>query len=167
MIQVICKQCSNGFEAREKNRLFCSQSCSATYSNLNKVRKPAKECSYCGKTLSRRIKVYCNNSCQHAAQRKNKLEGGLEKCSSYFIRSLLILQNGSKCMKCGWCEVHPITGKVPIELNHIDGNSNNNDLSNLELLCPNCHSLTPNFRNLNRGNGRQKRRERYKNGKSY
>lgn len=31
---------------------------------------------------------------------------------------------------------------IPIELEHIDGNHNNNELSNLTILCPNCHSLT-------------------------
>ena len=30
-----------------------------------------------------------------------------------------------------------------------DGNRNHNDLDNLELLCPNCHSLTPNYKYLN------------------
>ena len=167
MIQIICRQCKNGFEAREKNRLFCSSSCSAKYNNTGKIRRTLKTCLYCEKQLSRSNKTYCNNVCQQAAQRKNKLESGLEKCSSKFIRAITIEKFGPKCMKCGWCEINPITGKVPIELNHIDGNSNNNDLSNLELLCPNCHSLTPNFRNLNKGNGRQKRRDRYRNGQSY
>ena len=61
-------------------------------------------------------------------------------------------------MKCGWCEIHKITNNVPIQLNHIDGNSDNNHLNNVELLCPNCHSLTPNFGSLNLGNGRSKRK---------
>ena len=51
-------------------------------------------------------------------------------------------------------------------LEHIDGNSENNSLDNLKLLCPNCHSLTPTYKNLNKGNGRFKRMERYNKGKS-
>ena len=70
-------------------------------------------------------------------------------------------------MECGWGEENPKTNKVPIELEHIDGNSNNNELSNLKLLCPNCHSLTPTYKGANRGNGRYERKERYKKGKSY
>ena len=31
-----------------------------------------------------------------------------------------------------------------MELHHIDGNRYNNELDNLQILCPNCHSLTPN-----------------------
>lgn len=70
-------------------------------------------------------------------------------------------------MECGWCEVNPISGKVPIELEHIDGDSNNNSLENLKLLCPNHHSLTPTYKYLNKGKGRHSRRERYNKGKSY
>ena len=57
--------------------------------------------------------------------------------------------------------------KIPIELEHIDGNSENNNLSNLKLLCPNCHSLTSTYRFLNVGNGRYKRKQRYHDGKSF
>jgi 5-methylcytosine-specific restriction endonuclease McrA len=61
-------------------------------------------------------------------------------------------------MECGWEKIHPITLKVPVELHHIDGDSKNNKLDNLILLCPSCHSLTPSFRGLNRGNGRKNRK---------
>lgn len=36
--------------------------------------------------------------------------------------------------------------QIPLELHHVDGNSKNNSLDNLELLCPNCHALTENYR---------------------
>ena len=54
-----------------------------------------------------------------------------------------------KCFDCGLRQVwnnKPIT----LELEHVDGNSHNNDLSNLKWLCPNCHSQTPTFRGRNR-----------------
>jgi hypothetical protein len=37
-----------------------------------------------------------------------------------------------------------------LELDHIDGNYQNNALGNLRLMCPNCHSLTPTFRGRNK-----------------
>ena len=37
-----------------------------------------------------------------------------------------------------------------LELHHIDGNHSNNELSNLTLLCPNCHALTDNYRGKNK-----------------
>jgi 5-methylcytosine-specific restriction endonuclease McrA len=35
---------------------------------------------------------------------------------------------------------------IPLELDHRNGDSNDNRLENLRLLCPNCHAQTPNFR---------------------
>ena len=89
------------------------------------------------------------------------------EASSRTSKSYLIKLHGAKCMECGWDKINPYTNKVPIELKHIDGNSENNELSNLKLLCPNCHSLTPTYKALNKGNGRHKRMERYKEGKSF
>lgn len=37
------------------------------------------------------------------------------------------------------------------------GNYLNNSEDNLDLICPNCHSLTPTYRALNIGNGRKDR----------
>lgn len=39
--------------------------------------------------------------------------------------------------------------KITLELDHIDGNCFNNILTNLRILCPNCHSQTDNFRGRN------------------
>ena len=54
-------------------------------------------------------------------------------------------------MECGWSKVNPFTKKIPIELEHIDGNSENNSLDNLKLLCPACHSLTATYKGANMG----------------
>ncbi len=62
-------------------------------------------------------------------------------------------------MRCGWSERHSVTGAVPLEVEHIDGDSQNSTPQNLILLCPNCHALTPTFRNLNKGRGRLHRRK--------
>jgi 5-methylcytosine-specific restriction endonuclease McrA len=71
-------------------------------------------------------------------------------------KQYLISIHGEKCMNCNWSDVNPWTKKVPIELNHIDGNPENHNLENIELLCPNCHSLTE-F-NKSRGKGRKWRK---------
>lgn len=39
---------------------------------------------------------------------------------------------------------------IPLELHHIDGCCTNNELTNLTLLCPNCHALTDNYRGKNK-----------------
>ena len=53
----------------------------------------------------------------------------------------------SRCSNCGrttW-----LGSRIPLELDHRDGNHRNNELTNLRLLCPNCHALTPNYRGRN------------------
>ena len=77
------------------------------------------------------------------------------------LRRYLFEKYGNKCSQCGWNNKHLITGNVPLEIDHIDGNSENNLESNLRLLCPNCHALTPFFKNLNKGKGRKWRTEKY------
>lgn len=52
-----------------------------------------------------------------------------------------------RCVSCGlktWQDK-----PIPLELHHKDGDRSNNNLSNLELLCPNCHALTPSYRGKN------------------
>jgi predicted HNH restriction endonuclease len=55
--------------------------------------------------------------------------------------------------------VNPYTGKIPLEIEHIDGNYMNNDENNLDLICPNCHSLTGTYKSLNLGHGRKSRKK--------
>jgi len=84
---------------------------------------------------------------------KAGLETGIAGATgiSRYIRRYLIEKYGERCQQCGWQERHPTTGKVPLTIDHIDGDCLNNSETNLRLLCPNCHSLTPNYGNLNRG----------------
>jgi hypothetical protein len=74
----------------------------------------------------------------------------------------LIAKYGERCSQCGWAERNPVTGKVPITIDHIDGDWNNNREENLRLLCPNCHSLTPTYQALNWGKGRPWRYKKVK-----
>ena len=76
---------------------------------------------------------------------------------SSHIRRYMREKYNNQCSRCGWCEVNPYTNKVPLEVEHIDGNYLNNSENNLDLICPNCHSLTPTYRALNMGNGRKDR----------
>jgi hypothetical protein len=63
---------------------------------------------------------------------------------SHILRLRLIKENIKK-KKCENCNLENWLGnEIPLELHHIDGNRFNNELNNLQILCPNCHSLTPN-----------------------
>ena len=63
-----------------------------------------------------------------------------------------LIKLGIKCSKCEECGIENYYNNKPItlELHHIDGNNKNNKLENLQILCPNCHSQTSNFRNKSR-----------------
>jgi hypothetical protein len=52
--------------------------------------------------------------------------------------------------KCECCGLSEWNGKeLTLEIHHIDGNPNNNVINNLQILCPNCHSQTDNWRSKN------------------
>ena len=55
-----------------------------------------------------------------------------------------------KCYCCGMTKW--LDQPIPIELEHIDGNSENHVLSNLTILCPNCHAMTATHAGKNKGN---------------
>ena len=57
------------------------------------------------------------------------------------------------CEECGWAQVSS-DGRIPIELDHINGDRYDNRLENLRILCPNCHSLKPTHRGRNKGRRR-------------
>jgi len=129
---------------------------------MRKREKKEKQCLNCGKSIPNR-NTYCNNKCQGEYSTKQtfkKIEGGDTSFHEETYRRYLIDRYGAKCMKCGWEEVNPTTGLVPIQMEHKDGNSENNSLDNLELLCPNHHSLTPTYGGLNKGRGRKNRYKR-------
>lgn len=118
---------------------------------------------------SQTVGRYCSNKCQQDYIYKNvisewKAGSDIHTKSSAFkvskyIRRYLFEQANNKCTLCGWGEINPTTKKSPLEIDHIDGNCKNNRPENLRLICPNCHSLTPTYRSLNKGNGNK---ERYK-----
>lgn len=53
-----------------------------------------------------------------------------------------------RCERCGWAEC-AADGRVPVELDHANGDRTDNRLENLRILCPNCHALQPTHRGLN------------------
>ena len=69
--------------------------------------------------------------------------------SDTMIRALTILRDW-KCEKCGRTEWEG--QKIPLCIHHIDGNHINNQIENLQVLCPNCHAQTDNYcgRNKNK-----------------
>jgi 5-methylcytosine-specific restriction endonuclease McrA len=114
---------------------------------------------------------FCDNKCQAELkykqfidkwQRGEEIEG---KGLSGHIRRYLLEKFNKTCSSCNLSEW--LGDPITLEVEHIDGNSSNNDESNLTLLCPNCHSKTPTYKAKNKGNGRHSRMKRYHEGKSF
>lgn len=167
-----CLNCNTSFNACiSENRKFCSNSCSAMFNNklrgkiefykkYNDLPSLKNNC-FCVIQIKSKSK-FCSRGCYEIDRRNLRyklVEDGI--ASSKICKNYLIEKYGEKCMECGWNKINEHSMRVPIEIEHIDGNSENNNLGNLKLLCPNCHSLTPTYKALNVGNGRKKRMDRY------
>lgn len=161
LYNVICMHCSGEFVPKDPRQRFCSHSCSAKHHNPSRRIHPERECQRCGVPIASKVR-YCSEVCRDEHRLSEWLEGRYPGNPwghlPDYIRNYLFALKGRRCWQCGWDEIHPVTGVVPVEIDHIDGNSSNNNLENLRVLCPNCHSLTPTFRNLN-PNGRRRRAE--------
>ncbi len=126
-------------------------------------KKPRANCPACGKPVKRAVDKFCDNHCQgeyayqtYIARWQAGLETG-RKGNFYdlsdHVRRWMRETYGEQCTRCGWAERHPLTGKVPLTIDHIDGDVANCRSENLRLLCHNCHSMTETFGSLNRGSG--------------
>ena len=131
--------------------------------------KAIRHCLNCGKELDYSAKKYCSNDCQAQYEYSSYIErwkngeesGNVSRCGiSNHIRRYLFEKYNSKCQRCGWGEVNSFTKLVPLQVHHIDGNCINNNEDNLQLLCPNCHSLTDTYGSPNANSSRAYRRQK-------
>lgn len=80
---------------------------------------------------------------------KEDIQNIMVKDSSYqsFKLKKRILEEGIKEHKCEMCGGTEWLGhKIPLEIHHINGDNTDNRLENVQMLCPNCHALTDNYR---------------------
>jgi len=176
-----CLEC--GEPLREKwQKKFCSRSCAAKTNNKKyiKRKKPTSDnywfkCRACGnrfQAMYQKDRKYCGLYCSREKAKEikiaNWLDGsfngtrGKESPSlSHTIRNYLLGQTNYKCSRCGWGEKNIYTDTIPLEVHHIDGNCANNRPENLEVLCPNCHSLTEMRTSKTNKSARYKYRKEY------
>jgi len=64
-------------------------------------------------------------------------------------RNFLISKRGYMCERCNMTEWLGVP--IPLELDHVNGNREDNTEENLKVICPNCHALTPTYKGKNIG----------------
>lgn len=116
---------------RSKGKAYCSMVC---YGLACRKEKP---CLVCGKLiLARDNKKTCSRACanRHREGIKYKLNRPKDKVNSYKGLKVRLLQDrGSSCERCGYNKPEIL------QVHHLNRDRSNNELSNLQLICPNCH----------------------------
>lgn len=150
-----CHGCNNTFECEDRKfnynkkrnlNIYCSKKCFQEAKKRNHTVKAI--CANCGKDIDKLIShtkrtktgnLYCSRSC--SASKNNTLfktgtkhpnyTNGLGSYRKAKLRDLLV----PVCERCGFDNI------LALDVHHKDGNRKNNDLSNLEVLCCNCHAI--------------------------
>jgi len=90
----------------------------------------------------------CSVECARAYRKQKLLDEDFDSLGYYSKKSRVLLEQENKCNKCG--NSHWLGQPMTLEFEHKDGNHFNNERSNLECLCPNCHAQTTTWRGRNR-----------------
>ena len=133
---VVCGTCGIEFscEGSRTSARYCSRKCMATAQAAKP--KPLQECCGCKTPFlpKRTNSKYCCRSCAPRARKTNSQASGV--FSNYKAAKAFLIMGCAGCAECGWNKELGV-----LELHHIDRNTRNNHLSNLRILCPNCHSV--------------------------
>jgi Zn finger protein HypA/HybF involved in hydrogenase expression len=145
------KQCPKCKTEHNKPGTFCSRICanSRIFSEESRLKKSIAnkgKPSTKSKLSSEEYEVWCSKIRQTKLQQY--LETPFENLGMDNKRRRVLEEQNHCCNKCGINEWQGF--KITLELEHKDGNNQNNSRENLEGLCPNCHSITDTWRGRNK-----------------
>lgn len=156
-----CNKCEVDFEPQKGLVNFCSIECrnSRTWSDDDKLKKSesAKNSEKVKIAISLASEAKLNMTTERWGEIKSKREIDRKRLimdTDYSdltfgrLRERVLYEQDCKCKRCGISEW--LGESISLELEHIDGNHHNNERDNLEMLCPNCHSLTLTWRGRNK-----------------
>lgn len=117
---------------RSGNKTYCSSKC---YGKASRKEHP---CIICGTAiLASANKKTCSRACSNTNRAGIVYTGGREHDkvkSQKQLKVRLLRERGQQCERCKYA-IHQI-----LQVHHRNRDRTNNNLSNLELLCPNCHA---------------------------
>jgi hypothetical protein len=169
---LICAECGKEFKTSDRRRKYCGKYCGISVANKkNPKRKPrayrvtddalaqAAQKVYSMAGLLRELNLKPAGGNYHNMKRKlqmldidtehwtgqawnreQKLKDWSDYKQSAAIKPHLIKVRGHACEICTLTEW--LNNPITLEVHHVDGERTNNDITNLQLLCPNCHSYT-------------------------
>lgn len=158
-----CKKCGNDFEPVKGLINYCSLECrnSRTWSDDDKKKKSeaAKKSEKVKIATALASEAKSNMTSDRWFEIKSKresirkeeiLNSDYSQLTFGKLRERILYEQNCKCNRCGLSDWLGQT--ISLELEHKDGNHHNNQRDNLEMLCPNCHSLTLTWRGRNKQN---------------
>lgn len=120
-------------------------------------------CMNCGKEFHPRYSsagMYCSNKCQQEYRSKMKYQDYISNPDKYYgkpsmawVKKYILEEQGHKCAICGREDEWNNKPLVFI-LDHVDGHANNNNRTNLRLICPNCDSQLDTYKSKNKNSDR-------------
>ncbi len=149
---MLCENCNSEHEGQYGSGRFCCSSCArgfSTKSQRGEINRKVSEklkgqlSPHKGKKLSAERKRIAKS-----AQKEYYDAKPFDEIGKAGKKARIILEQHSKCNRCGLDEW--LGNPLVLELEHKDGNSQNDLRENLECLCPNCHSLTSTWRGRNK-----------------
>lgn len=143
----LCPQCKKPLDYNKRANMFCGRSCAAIFNNHPRKCSRCRQCN----CHIRSDRTYCGVECRAAS----KIVSFEQLRTDVARKNFLILERGHVCWICNYLEWNG--QPISLELDHIDGQSDNSAKENLRILCPNCHAQTPTYRSKNRKNGGSKR----------
>jgi hypothetical protein len=143
------KTCPKCNVLHEKKGIFCSRTCANSWI-FSEEAKLKKSLALKGKSFKR------SENFDLEKWKSKVIETRLKKYKTATFEELgltnkrrRIFEEQNHC--CNNCGISEWLGqKINLELEHKDGNTENNSRDNLEGLCPNCHSLTETWRGRNK-----------------
>ena len=160
----LCKKCGTEFTPGNGLLNFCSQKCTKGREQTPEMSQKKREKTLIHWEPDGKFRKYDWDTLNKGATKIKKslerwyvkadirVQNGEPLCDET-TKKYLIEKHGHECWECGVTEWRG--EKLHLEMDHIDGNNKNNDIDNIRILCPNCHSITPTWRYKNNKNNKK------------